>query len=120
MQDTSMRTVTQAYERVYAEPIRLSQGDRVRVTKEDTWDQVHIWLWCIDERGQEGWVPQAWLERNGDEAVATRDYHAAELTVREGEMVCVLDETSGWYWCENAAGDQGWVPITHVSDSAVS
>lgn len=117
MSDAMTCRVIQPYQRQYDAPIRVAQGDRVRVTKSDQWDDVHdwLWLWCIHGDGgdhNEGWVPDTYLTLNaqGDEATLNRDYSALEMTVSLDEVVKVLDRQHGWSWCENAYGEQGWVP----------
>lgn len=106
----TVRQVIKSYQRYYPDPISLVAGERVRVTKQDLWDGVHSWLWCINDAGKEGWTPEAYLSRHGEYATCTQAYSAWELSVTEGDVLQTLKSESGWFWCENAQGEQGWVP----------
>ena len=101
-----------AYQAVYPDPWSMKAGDPLGVEhKESEWAG---WLWCTDVQGQGRWVPERYLEREGDEAVAQRTYHATELSVSEGEMVTGGEKESGWIWCQNEAGHSGWVPLENL------
>ncbi len=107
--------VHQYHRRSYAHPIKLVQGEKVRVTKRDLWQDQYLWLWCVSASGGEGWVPAVFLRVEGDTAYALRDYDAIELTVAEGEQLDLLEAVSGWYWARNAEGELGWVPVANVT-----
>jgi hypothetical protein len=98
---------------IYADPILVRAGDRLAVGRED--DEFPGWVWCTAPDGREGWTPLAILRREGPEAVARRDYSAAELEVRRGQRVEVLEELSGWLRVLDADGDEGWVPVECVA-----
>jgi hypothetical protein len=109
------RIVTRAHKRSYDNPFLLSPGDQVLILKRDLWDDRHEWLWCRNDRGQEGWVPVAYLDiqdSTGSTALAREEYSALELSVSEGEVITTLIEEGGWYWSQNSAGSSGWVPVT--------
>ncbi|MEO0562312.1 MAG: SH3 domain-containing protein [Chloroflexota bacterium] len=105
-------TVIAAHTRSYEDPIRVTAGETVTITRRDLWDDQHLWLWCIAPSGKAGWVPAAYLDSEGPTATISRDYSALELTVTEGETVTRYETQSGWAWCENARGEAGWVPVT--------
>jgi hypothetical protein len=107
--------VIKPYVRQYEAPITLKAGELVRVTKRDMWDGQHLWLWCINGAGKEGWVHESFVEIDGDQGTARRDYNALELTVSEGEAITLLEEAGGWYWAQNAMGERGWVPTENVA-----
>lgn len=103
------------YQQVYPDPIAVRAGERVTLTgREDNW-HASIWVWGIDPRGKEGWLPRDAVVQHGDHAVARYDFDARELTVSAGEQVTVERAESGWLWCVNGQGRQGWVPATHVA-----
>lgn len=106
------RIVVQSHQRSYDDPITLSPGNHVNITKRDLWDGQYEWLWCSNDVGKEGWVPASYLDIQNTEGYAIRDYSALELTAAEGETVMIVEEESGWYWCENATGQRGWVPTS--------
>jgi hypothetical protein len=109
--------VIAAYAAVYPDPIRVRAGDRVTLTgREDNW-QGWIWLWGVGPDGREGWLPQdaVTVGVGGDGGVARYDYDARELTVAAGDDVWVERRESGWLWCADRHGAQGWVPANCVS-----
>ena len=72
------------------------------------------WLWCVPADGPSGWVPSAFVRRDGASGVALRDYDASELTVKPGDVLEALEEESGWLRCLAADGAVGWVPLECV------
>jgi len=107
--------VIAAYTRAYADPIRIRAGESVTLTgREDNW-QGWIWIWAISGAGKAGWMPQAAVERRGEQTVARYDYDARELSVGAGDPVTVERAASGWLWCVAAAGRSGWVPADHIA-----
>lgn len=103
-------TIIDAHQRSYETAIQLIKGHKVTITKQDMWDDTHLWLWCVSDDNQEGWVPDSYLSIEGKTALALCDYDAMELTVKEGEKVTVITELNGWCLSRNAAGEQGWIP----------
>ncbi|HSJ58583.1 MAG TPA: SH3 domain-containing protein [Anaerolineae bacterium] len=104
------------YQSMYPDPIAIRAGDRLAVEeRESEWAG---WVWCTAPGGKSGWVPERYVERRGDGAIALCDYDATELTVRAGEMVTATTHEAGWRWCTNARGDSGWVPDEHLSRAA--
>ncbi|WP_435346191.1 SH3 domain-containing protein [Haloarchaeobius sp. HRN-SO-5] len=105
---SNRRRVVEAYESAYPEPIRVSEGDELAVEDRETeWDG---WLWCIDTAGQEGWIPDAYVERRDGRWVSREEYVARELSVEPGETLTSHVTIAGWEWCENSTGKTGWVP----------
>ena len=100
------------YQCAYPDPLILKSGDQVIVEQNDT--QWPAFVWCTDQNGKGGWVPEQYLERQGNVGVIRVDYNTQELTVLTGEMVQIKQEAGGWYWCLNEAGQQGWVPGEHL------
>lgn len=64
----------------------------------------------------EGWVPARYLSAASGDAVVDTPYDTTELATNEGEWLTVVDrdDESGWLWCRNAAGREGWVPSRTV------
>lgn len=100
------------YEAAYPDPIRVVEGERVHVERRPS--EWAGWPWCRDARGKEGWVPEPWVALEGKAGRMTRDYRAAELSVSAGESLAATVEVSGWAWCRNDAGREGWVPLDHL------
>lgn len=103
-----------AHTATYEFPIKLREGDKVRMVVQD--DEFPDFWWCVSlETGNEGWVPFSVLTtENNEEAVAVADYSAVELTVEPGDEVTVHADSGGWLWCENESGEFGWVPTECV------
>jgi hypothetical protein len=96
--------------------IHIGPGDVVGVGHRN--QQYPEFLWCASEDGHQGWVAESYLRMTGEkEAVALREYDAAQLTVIEGEMLEVLDQQGAFVLCRNAAGAQGWVPARILEDA---
>lgn len=99
----------------YPNPISFEKGDIVRLGAVD--NEYPGWVWTKTRDGHEGWSPLAYLEvTEPHTAVAKQYYCAAELNVKPGEEVEVIDELNGWVWCTNNAGRNGWLPKGVMSD----
>jgi hypothetical protein len=109
----TVRTPHQIPERA---PIRIAPGDQVVVGGRDTTWPAFVF---VSTGEGEGWVPVRYL--NGDEGLALviASYDTTELPIAAGERLDVLrrDDESGWLWCRNDAGREGWVPISTVTDN---
>lgn len=106
--------VIASYARSYPAPLAIMAGDIVQLSgKEDHWNGKPEWtfLWCVDLHGTGGWVPQTLIDRHGVTGIARQDYDCRELSVTAGETVEMGDEVSGWVWCTNQQGQQGWIPL---------
>ncbi len=101
------------YEVSYPHPVEFSVGDRVRIGREDsTWPG---WVWTRTGDGNEGWAPLPRLDPAGDgTAVAREAYTARELSMRRGDRLVSLRVHSGWLWCRNQHGEEGWVPAFNL------
>ncbi len=109
---TSARVIAD-YQAPYPDPISGRAGDRV-VLDDSRKTDLRGWAWATNASGKGGWVPKNYLERHGGIGVLRCDYDAIELTVRAGEMLTCHKEESGFIWATNQAGQEGWVPVTHV------
>jgi uncharacterized protein YgiM (DUF1202 family) len=104
-----MSTVKESYRSAYPEPLKLPIGEQVTVgTKVSEWPG---WLWCTDSNGKSGWVPEAYIQRQGATGVVTVAYDATELSAETAEEVEVVRQESGWAWCRKTNGDEGWLPL---------
>ncbi|MCL1900255.1 MAG: hypothetical protein FWG11_07085 [Promicromonosporaceae bacterium] len=63
-------------------------------------------------RGEAGWVPERYLSAGRPEAMVTVECNTTELPAIAGEELELLvdDAESGWSWCRNASGREGWIP----------
>lgn len=104
--------VVKAHTATYQDPLRVHAGETVQVGGED--EEWRGWTWCTAADGKGGWVPNTFLKIKDKSGVFKRDYDATELTVRVGDTLTAEKEESGWCWCVNAAGTQGWVPAKNL------
>lgn len=104
--------VLRDYRTQYPDPIAISVGEPVVLGARDTeWPEF---IWGTDVRGRSGWVPARVLDRDHGDACCIADYSARELDADVGETLDLIHETGGWWWCENARQQQGWLPATHL------
>ena len=95
------------------DPVHFVTGDALSVGHHD--QQWRSYVWCTDQAGHAGWVPDFYIEMTGaHEATALRDYDATELTVGPNDVLDVLEEAGGWLRCRTDGGHEGWVPADNV------
>jgi hypothetical protein len=87
-----------------------SSGDRYQYERRET--IYPGWIWCFDGRGNQAWVPEAYLVITGETCQLNRDYDSRELDLSVGEVVRFLDEESGWARIVNQNEQTGWVPLS--------
>ncbi|WP_083379141.1 SH3 domain-containing protein [Boudabousia tangfeifanii] len=90
-------------------PIQVQVGQKVHVGQRDTdWPEF---VFVTTGEGQ-GWVPARYLEIDGSDGVVLVEYDTTELAASKGEQVelVVDDAQSGWAWCRNSQGEEGWIP----------
>jgi len=106
-------TVITAHEIPERAPVQITPGDRVTVGERDTTWPAFVFV--TTARGS-GWVPARHLEVNGSEALVKIAYDTTELPASVGERLDVVhrDHDSGWLWCRNREGREGWVPDAAV------
>jgi SH3 domain len=103
------------YQAAYSDPITMYSGEELQLSgKKDEWNGW-IWLWCTNQAGKSGWVPEPYIEQTGNKGKALCDYDAIELSVSIGETLSIEKEQSGWFWCTNQAEKSGWVPAEHIA-----
>jgi len=104
--------VRKSYEPAYAEALIAGKGEKLRYERRATdWPG---WIWCTSGNGKSAWVPESWVQLRDEFCVLSRDYSSRELSVKEGEVLEVEMEESGWAWARNSAGDYGWVPADRI------
>ena len=100
------------YQSAVEHPLVLRAGEMVRVNeRQERWPG---WVWCTDQNGNNGWVPERYLLRQETGAVLCKDYNGKELTVETGDELLVCQVLTSWSWCINEKGEPGWVPTDHV------
>ncbi|MFX1346324.1 MAG: SH3 domain-containing protein [Promethearchaeota archaeon] len=100
------------YKTPFPDPLKLQKYDVVRTEeKESEWPG---WVWCISKEGKEGWIPNNYLDIQGNIAKLNQNYDATELTVTLGEELIIENQESGWVWVSNKEGKRGWVPLKNI------
>lgn len=99
----------------YPDPLTLLAGEAVQTGRRD--EEWPGWIWCTKMDGKAGWIPESYLEIDEitQTARALRDYTAQELTIAPDERLLIDQIESGWAWVTNAAGQNGWVPLSHIT-----
>lgn len=101
--------VTVDHEIPVREPLKVSPGDSVQVgDREAEWPAFVF----VTARWGAGWIPARHIDIDGASGTVRVAYDTTELSTSRGEMVDVIrdDPDSGWSWCRNADGGEGWVP----------
>lgn len=104
--------VVRTHQASTANPLIVRQGDEVTISDKTT--EYAGWIWCTTTTGKSGWVPENFVERDGEQGTMRRDYDATELTVEAGREFTVLETESGWAWCTDQQGTTGWLPLEHL------
>lgn len=111
MDNPIRKTSIKAHQREFEKPIKATKGDTVTIVKRDLWQEKYLWLWCTHPTKGEGYVPETYLTIEGDTGILKQDYDAIELSIAVGEDITLHQYESGWYWCTNSVGEQGWIPF---------
>lgn len=90
-------------------PLALVPGDVVQIGERDT--EWPAFVFVTASRGA-GWVPSRHIEMDGSVGTVHIGYDTTELPASSGEVVDIVrdDPESGWSWCRNAGGREGWIP----------
>lgn len=94
------------------DPLIICAGEKLQVGQNDTTWPAFVRCW--NHQGNGGWVPESFIEREGDVGIAQVDYSAVELTAVSGDNLILQQEVGGWYWALNVQGQIGWIPAEHV------
>lgn len=107
--------VLKAYTARYPDPIFFDAGVAVQVAHGD--QEFPGWFWC-QASGKEGWVHGAFLSSSTGTATSIRAYSAGELTVGCGQRGTPLQSLDGWACIRLDAGEEGWIPMSHLRQNA--
>jgi hypothetical protein len=89
-------------------PLQLAAGDSVVLGPKDAaWPG---WIWATGKDGRGSFVPEDHLAITGEKAEVLKPFNARDLSVKKGDTVEALREVSGWLWCQNSTGEEGWLP----------
>ena len=95
-------------------PIQVRPGDPVQVHERD--DEWPAFVKVTTPAGGSGWIPSRHLSVPAGSATVITAYNTQELAGLPDEVLTVVerDDESGWHWCRNAQGQEGWIPIRSV------
>lgn len=102
--------VTESYETVYKNPIKLKTGDSVQIEKRETNPDWLGWVFCRNQQGISGWVSEKYLQESANTAIVIKDYEATELDALANDEIKIYYEEFGWCWGKNKNGTKGWIP----------
>ncbi len=90
-------------------PLAIAPGERVAVGERDTEWPAFVFITSV---AGVGWVPERHLDSARPVATVLTAYDTRELPVTAGDSVEPVrdDPVSGWCWCRDLAGREGWVP----------
>jgi hypothetical protein len=92
----------------YPYTFQVSAGESVNIIeREGEWAG---WLWCVNHAGTGAWVPESYLDIRSDHAVLLHDYESTELDANVGDILHLGKHVSGWVWCKDSEGREGWLP----------
>lgn len=94
----------------YPYSLELRVGEKVTISRR----KEKGWVWCTDKEGVGAWIPEKYLKRKEDVGTMKVDYNSTELTASIGERLRPIKEESGWVWCTNQNGQNGWIPLYKV------
>ncbi|MDJ0952366.1 MAG: SH3 domain-containing protein [Acidimicrobiia bacterium] len=107
--------VREAHEIPDRAPLQIAPGEVVSVGDRDTTWPAFVFVTAA--RGA-GWVPARHLSADSGPAMVHTPYDTTELPVGAGDTVTVLsrDDESGWWWCRDQSGREGWVPLRNLEE----
>ena len=98
-------------------PLVMRSGESLEVVEKEKSERWPAFVLVINEKGSRGWVPERYLERQGKKALAIRGYDTTTLDPLKGDVLTVLEEDreSGWLWCRDSNGKEGWFALDNVN-----
>ena len=99
---------------------RVAAEERVSFQRHD--NDNPGWFKGIDPRGISGYFPTAWFEIDASthNAIAQRDYDAAELSVQIQDPIYELESIGPWSRVLDQSGKYGWIRRKCWKDGSVS
>jgi len=92
-------------------PITIRPGEALTVTG-DSESDFPAFVPVRTAGGGSGWVPSRHLSPDRPLATVVTAYDTTVLHVTAGQVLTLLaeDRDSGWAWCADERGREGWVP----------
>jgi hypothetical protein len=109
--ETMKVKVVKIHEASFDYNVVFKRGDTVKVGREDP--EMPGWHWCENSEGVWSWIPEEYLDIDGEEGTVTTGYDTGELTVEPGEVFEHVAEVKYWTLCRD--GDRmGWIPTENL------
>ncbi len=105
--------VIKAHKATFDYELSLEQGEYVAVG--DKISETPGWVWVTNRDEIGVWIPESYIEFRGSYAKILKDYTSREFTVDEGSELSILETESGWAFCRQQDGHEGWVPLENLS-----
>ncbi len=98
-------------------PLVMRPGEALEIVETETSKRWPAFVLVVNRAGGRGWVPERYLRRKGKAAVAIRAYDTTTLNPSRGDVLTVLEEDreSGWFWCRDPTGREGWFAMDSVA-----
>lgn len=95
----------------------MRPGEALEVVEDEESKRWPAFALVVNGHGDRGWVPKRYLKRQGEKAVAIKRYDTTTLSPSREEVLTVLEKDieSGWLWCRDKEGREGWFPMDSVS-----
>jgi hypothetical protein len=103
------------YKTPYPGSIIFRKGEQVLLGDEYDEDPAWKgWIRCQGTEDQIAWIPEDYLDIQGDRAHLIKEYDARELNLTLNEVVNISDFINGFGKASNQSGEIGWVPLNHL------
>ncbi len=97
-------------------PLVMRPGEALEIVETESSERWPAFVLVVNRAGGRGWVPERHLRQEGKAAVAIRAYDTTTLNPSRGDVLTVLeeDQESGWLWCRDPTGREGWFAVDSV------
>jgi len=103
--------VVRPHEASFDYNVVFKTGDKVKVGREDP--EMPGWYWCENHMGVWSWIPEEYVDIDGEEGTITTGYDTGELTVEPGEVFEHVAEVKYWTLCRDVVWE-GWTPTENL------
>ena len=109
-----MAQVIKGYECSYPNPLKINEGQEIKIIPKDLPSKWPGWHWCEDQKGNSGWISENYFIQLAEKTIVTKQYDGRELSVNKKDKVNILFEDHGWVWCRDLKEEIGWLPTDSI------